>query len=146
MAESTSSSVALSSIIISKALLAAVLPFGKVRLHFSSASYLETKMTGGGFASALLEIKKPATELLKNYEAAFKQNPALIKTADYFEYLSLLYREKKDVVRPELLKYAQEMMAISNDEQKWELANRIYGILNMPEKQKVKTTVYLEIL
>lgn len=101
-----------------------------------TASYLETKMTGGGFASALLEIKKPATELLKNYEAAFKQNPALIKTADYFEYLSLLYREKKDAVRPELLKYAQEMMAISNDEQKWELANRIYGILNMPEKQK----------
>ncbi len=85
-----------------------------------------------GYAQFFLKIKKmSATTLLKMYEDAYRVYPELKERDSYLNYLTVLYKEKSDTVKPQLLSYANKMKLAQNDESKWVNAKVIYQLLKM---------------
>lgn len=89
-----------------------------------------------GFAAYFHKVKVPPATLVAMYEAGYKENPALKDDDFYSGYLALLYQEKKEEVKPQLIGYAKQMLATTGDEGKWLKANQVYAILKMPEDQQ----------
>ncbi len=95
-----------------------------------------------GFASYFLKLKISDTELLSMYENEYRKNLSLKKDNDYLNYLAVLYRVKKEAVRPKLLTYAKHMESYLNDESKLLQAGEIYSILKMTDaRQKLETKI-----
>lgn len=89
-----------------------------------------------GFAAYFHKVKVPPAALLAMYEAGYKEYPALKDDNFYSGYLALLYQEKKEEVKPQLIGYAKQMLATTGDEGKWLKANQVYAILKMTEDQQ----------
>jgi len=90
-----------------------------------------------GYAQFILRIKEvPKVNIIKIYEDEYKIHPVLKKRNSYFDYLTILYKEKKDTVKSKLLAYAKQMTQTKNDESKWRNAGDIYRLLKMDEDQK----------
>jgi thiol-disulfide isomerase/thioredoxin len=95
-----------------------------------------------GYAPYILKLKVPAASIINIYEEEYKLNTALKKENSYMNYLMLLYKEKKDIVKPRLLAYAKQMESVKNDERKWMQAVYIYSTLKMNEsKQKMEDKI-----
>ena len=99
-----------------------------------------------GYAQFFLKIKKmPAASLLKMYEDAYKRHPELKERDSYLNYLTILYKEKNDTVKLQLLAYANKMTLTQKDESKWVNAKVIYQLLKMDseiqaiEKKAIET-------
>ncbi len=98
----------------------------------------------GYYAPRILKLnaERSREQAISLYEEGYKMSPALKNENSYRAYLSMLYEEKKDTVKPELIAYARKMAAAQNDEQKWMNAINIYSVLKMvEEKQKVESKV-----
>ena len=90
------------------------------------------------FAPHFIKLKEtPKTRLINWYEENYQKYPNLKKTNefDYHYYLHLLYKEKGDKVKPQLLEFAKQMEGMKEDEKKWIWAARIYSILGMQNEQ-----------
>ncbi len=89
------------------------------------------------YAIYILALKeKPTPLLIKMYEDSYRLHPELKKGNTYLDYLSLLYKEKEDAAKPQLLNYATKLLQIKNDEDKWINAARIYDWLKMSDQKK----------
>ena len=85
----------------------------------------------------LLALKdKPTPLLIKMYEDSYRLHPELKKENAYPNYLYLLNKEKGDAVRPQLLNYANQLLQVKDDEDKWIIAARIYRWLKMIDEKK----------
>lgn len=82
-----------------------------------------------------LDIKATNTSIIKLFNEGYSLHPELKKDNSYADYLDLLYEEKGDVVRPQLIQYAGKMEKIQLDETKWLNAASIYELLKMDEKK-----------
>ena len=90
------------------------------------------------FARYALELKPLSNAIIsKMFEDAYKTHPELKKEESYLDYLTVLYKEKHDAVKPKLLVYAKQMTLVHNDEIKWMRAKRIYQLLKMDKEQQV---------
>jgi thiol-disulfide isomerase/thioredoxin len=113
--------------------------------------YLHDK-TGKRFASEQIDLagllddyavyqfalkEKPTASLIKLYEDSYRLHPELKKENTYLDYLFLLYKENENAARPKLLNYANQLLQIKNDEEKWANAARIYSKLKMSDDRKV---------
>lgn len=90
------------------------------------------------FAPHFIKLKEtPKAQLIKWYEEDYQKYPKLKKTNefDYHYYLDILYKEKGDRVKPQLLEYAKQMERMKQDENKWMWAARTYNILGMQNEQ-----------
>ena len=90
------------------------------------------------FAPHFIKLNEtPKTQLINWYEETYQKYPELKNTnaCDYHYYLDLLYKEKGDGVRPQLLKYAKKMEDMKQDEKKWIWAAKAYNILGMQQEQ-----------
>jgi len=90
------------------------------------------------FAPHFIKLKEtPIAKLINWYEDGYQKYPQLKKTNefDYHYYLDLLYKEKGDRVKPQLLEYAKQMQSMKHDEKKWMWAARTYSILGMQNEQ-----------
>lgn len=90
------------------------------------------------FSPHFLKLNETSkTQLINWYEEAYQKYPELKNTNafDYHYYLDLLYKEKGDGVKPQLLKYAKKMEGMKQDENKWIWAARTYNILGMQQEQ-----------
>lgn len=86
-----------------------------------------------GFARYYLQLSLSNSDIIKKFEDEYKQNASLKKEDSYLNYLMLLYAQKKDSVKPQLLAYAKQMELSKNDEKKWIQVKDIYRTLKMPE-------------
>ena len=90
----------------------------------------------GNFARYRLQLKPLSNKILiKMYEGAYSLYPELRKEDSYLDYLTFLYKEKLDAVKPKLLAYAKQLIQIQTDETKWLNAKRIYTLLKMNEER-----------
>ena len=90
------------------------------------------------FARYALELKPVSTKtIIKMFEDAYRLYPELKKEESYLDYLTVLYKEKYDAVKPKLLFYAKQMILVQNDETKWMRAKRIYQLLKMDKEQQI---------
>ncbi len=87
-----------------------------------------------GYALALKD--KPTSLLIKMYDDSYRLHPELKKENAYVDFLSLLYKEKGDSVRPQLLNYANQLLQVKDDEDKWINAARIYRWLKISDEKK----------
>lgn len=113
------------------------------KLYPGTKSNQASLVNKGGFAAYYLKLNVPATKVLKLYEDEYTVNPAE-KDNTYMNYLSLLYKEKKDDAKPEMLNYAQSSLA-GNKESNWINALNVYNLLKMTDdaaktKQKILDT------
>lgn len=101
--------------------------------HVPASAYLEAAdlLSYHAPPSLKLDREKMAPEEIRLMKNAYRLNPALKNESGYTFYLYLLYKEKKDSVRPELLAYAHKMASAGNDEAKWLNALSIYQTLRM---------------
>ena len=91
-----------------------------------------------GYAPYALKLKEtPNTLLIKMYEDSYKLHPELRQTDTYLDYLTVLYKEKEDAVKAQILAYAKQMAGAQNNEAKWANAKRVYQLLKMDEEQQV---------
>lgn len=99
------------------------------------------------YAPRMLKLNRELLkeQVIKLYEEGYKLSPSLKNESSYTSYLSILYEEKKDAIKPKLLAYANQMALTQNDEQKWINAINIYRLLKMDEeKQKVENKILSE--
>lgn len=92
-----------------------------------------------------LDIKITNASLIKLYEDDYKLQPELKKEDSYADYLAVLYEEKKNLVKPQLLLYANKLERIENNEPKWLNAVEMYRILKMDDEKKVLSNKILSI-
>ena len=82
-------------------------------------------------AEYFLAIISSTTYILQLYEEAYRLNPSLKKENSYVDYLSVLYDLKKDSVKSQLIRYADQIQKTTKDEIQWRNAARIYSWLKM---------------
>jgi len=88
--------------------------------------------------------EKPTASLIKLYEDSYRLHPELKKENTNMDYLLLLYKENENAARPKLLSYANQLLQIKNDEDKWANAARIYSTLKMSnEKKRVQDEILI---
>jgi len=87
-----------------------------------------------GYAPYNLGIKVSDTHILQLYKTAYQLNPQLKKEDHYIDYLALLYQQKKDTVKSQLLAHANKLLLNKHEEKSWLNAVRIYNILKMEEE------------
>lgn len=91
-----------------------------------------------GYAQYFLKLKEtPKTLLIKMYEDSYMLHPELKQKDSYLDYLTVLYKEKQDAVKPKMLAYAKQMALTQNNEAKLSNAIRVYRLLKMDEEQQV---------
>lgn len=84
-----------------------------------------------------LALKEKSTaSLIKMYADSYRLHPELKKENTYADYLLLLYKENENAAGPKLLSYANQLLQINNDEDKWTNAAHIYGKLKMSDERK----------
>jgi thiol-disulfide isomerase/thioredoxin len=71
------------------------------------------------------------------FEDSYRLHPELKKENTYMDYLLLLYTQNENTARPKLLTYANQLLQVNNDEEKWSNAARIFGKLKMSEERKI---------
>ncbi len=84
----------------------------------------------------LLKTKISQEETITQYEDLFKQNPKLIKTDNYLDYLYMKYRINKEEITPKLIQIAQKLEK-SKNEKELTSAYTIYSNLKNIEKETV---------
>ena len=60
------------------------------------------------YSNYILNLKITPEEIIAEYEALFKQNPKLMETDNYLNYLNLKFRISKEEITPKLIQYAQK--------------------------------------
>lgn len=85
------------------------------------------------YANYVLKLKIESSETITAYEELFKQNPKLMETDSYLDYLYLKFRTNKDETAPKLLQYAQKAET-KNTEKDLVAAYYIYSNLKNKEK------------
>ncbi len=83
-----------------------------------------------------LDIKATNTSIIKLFSEGYSLHPELKKDNSYPDYLDLLYEEKGDIVRPQLIQYADKMEKIQLDETKWLNAIYVYDLLKMDKEKE----------
>jgi len=86
-------------------------------------------------ANYMLKTKITPEENIAEYEVLFKQNPKLMETDNYLNYLYLKFRINKDETTPKLIQYAQKA---ENKNTEKDLTAAYYIYFNL--KDKVKST------
>jgi len=90
------------------------------------------------FAKYALELKPVSNAtIIQMFEDTYRFYPELRKEESYLDYLTVLYKEKHDAVKPKLLVYAKLMTLVQNDEIKWMRAKSIYQLLKMVKEQQI---------
>lgn len=84
------------------------------------------------YGNYYLKLNVPADSLAAMYEADYKQFPKE-KDKTYPAYLRVLYREKRNDVKPQMLQYAKQQQAI-NKEENWNNALTVYQVLKMDDE------------
>ncbi len=84
------------------------------------------------YGTYYLNLNVPADALTAMYEADYKQYPKQ-KDKTYLNYLSVLYKAKKDAAKPQLLQYAKQQIGM-NKEENWYNALTIYRMLSMNDE------------
>jgi len=104
----------------------------------SVSSYIQAAYMLSYYAPRFLGLdwEKLKGVMIKLYETAYRLSPILKKESIYTYYLMLLYEQKKESVRPQLLAYAKQMSSSKFNQNKWMKAIKIYHLLNMDEQQK----------
>ena len=87
------------------------------------------------YSNYILNLKITPEEIITEYEALFKQNPQLMETDNYLNYLYLKFRINKEETSPKLIQYAQKAEN-KNTEKDLNTAYDIYSTL----KNKLKAT------
>ena len=93
------------------------------------------KLLQYGYATPSLDIKTSNAFLINLYEDSYKLYPKLKNEDSYADYLTILYEDKKDTVRPQLLLYCDKMEEIQNNETKWLNTVAMYESLKMSEEK-----------
>ena len=101
---------------------------------FSSTKVIEANLLSNGRTAYYHKIKYPSSELIRMYKEGFKVNPELKEGDFYLNYLYLLYKEKPDSTKPQLIAFAKQMLEKKGNEERWINAMRVYSILQMPEQ------------
>lgn len=78
-----------------------------------------------------LEIKVSDDALLGMYKGAYKANPQLKSNDSYLNYLEVLYSKGGDIVKPQLVKYANKLLQGKSDEARLAEAYNIYKLLKV---------------
>lgn len=60
------------------------------------------------YSNYILNLKITPEETIAEYEALFEQNPKLMETDNYLNYLNLKFRNSKEETTPKLIQYAQK--------------------------------------
>lgn len=80
--------------------------------------------------------------IIEKYKLAYGRNPEQKKENNYVDYLNILYKEKKDAVREQLLNYANEKGKNGIHESDFLNAAKVYGVLKMSvEKQEIEDKI-----
>lgn len=110
--------------------------YNRLGKRFISEGVMLAKLLNG-FGQFTLKLEKtPNISLIKMYEDSYRKYPALTKEDSYVDYLNVLYKEKKDEVKPKLLSYASQMVSSKANESKWMNAASIFRLLKMGKEQE----------
>jgi len=89
-----------------------------------------------------LQLNISRGALISLYQENYQEYPDLKEREDYTTYLSLLYLEKRDSMKPILLQYAKKLETARQEEAKWMQALMIYARLQLPmEKLRVEKEI-----
>jgi thiol-disulfide isomerase/thioredoxin len=91
----------------------------------------------------LTEISKKI--LIERYESAYQKHPELKKETSYVDYLTILYKEKKEDAKEILLNYALDR--VKNADREIDLLNaaKVFGLLKMNEEKQAAENKALEM-
>ena len=93
-----------------------------------------------------MDLKVPSNKmLLEIYESTYKTNPELINEAGYADYLTVLYKEKKEDAKAILLNYAADKLKKAEREIDLLNAARVFALLKMDEEKQAARNKALEI-
>ncbi len=106
----------------------------KTKQDLERAKLSQLKITWA--ADYILKTKITSDEIIAEYEALFKQNPKLMETDNYLDYLYLKNKTNREETAPKLIQIAQKLEK-SKDEKELTTAYTIYSNLKNIEKQTV---------
>lgn len=102
------------------------------------------KLRLSNYANYALGLKITPDGIISEIEKLYKQNSSLKKDQNsYVYYLQLKYKKDNDVVKPEIIKYA-EILKKKNDEKSLSIAIELYSMLNMKDKAEEIESIALK--